>query len=221
MVHSIRIRVGLFAAALLLLAVACSPAVGGVPRSALRHAESVRIVEEPFIVQDFTMPASTGRTLQFSELRGDWVLVFFGYTHCPDFCPLTLVDLVKVKELLGPQADQVEVVYISVDGLRDTPDLMRRYLDHFDSSFIGLSGDDKTLERIHTDYDLYYKRAVVKDSDTYVVDHSTRTYLIDPQGRLRLSFAYSTDPEIVAEVLGDFIAQGPGIDEVGTAAASR
>jgi protein SCO1 len=160
------------------------------------------LVNPPVHVQDFVMPASTGESMAFSALDGKWRMVFFGYLHCPDFCPLTLSEYKKVKRLLGDSAEQVTFVYVSVDGERDTPEAMQRYLANFDSSFVGFSGDDATLAQIQPDYGFYYSRRLDTGSQaSYVIDHSTRSYLINPQGDLITTFTYDATPEAITEAL--------------------
>ena len=142
------------------------------------------VVQPPIQLQDFTLPASTGESMHLSDLNGSWRVMFFGYLHCPDFCPLTLTEYRRVKALLGEIGEQVKFLYVSVDGVRDTPEALRRYLANFDPAFIGFSGDDETLAQIQPDYDFYYRRRLPEGSQAvYVIDHSTRSYLIDPQGR--------------------------------------
>ncbi len=178
----------------------------GVPARAIQNSDVVRVVNPPLSLQAFSLPASTGETLSLADFQGKWLLVFFGYVHCPDFCPTTLVDFQRTKAELGTEAEAVRFIYISVDGLRDTPEVLREYLAYFDPDFIGLTGDDATLTRIQPDFGMYYRRQATDGaSATYSVDHSTRSYLIDAQGRLRVSFAYRTDPALVAAVIRDYI----------------
>lgn len=159
-------------------------------------------VDPPLELQDFTLPSSTGETMSLSDLNGQWRVMFFGYLHCPDFCPLTLAEYRQVKGLLGEDAEQVEFVYVSVDGVRDTPEALRAYLGNFDPEFIGFSGDDETLARIQPDYGFYYSRRLDSGSQAvYVIDHSTRSYLVDPEGRLRASFTYDVDPPVIASAI--------------------
>ncbi|MCG8350106.1 MAG: SCO family protein, partial [Chloroflexales bacterium] len=98
-------------------------------------------IEPPRQLTDFSLPGSTGETLSLSDLRGKMVLVYFGYTFCPDFCPMTLADFARIKQELGAQADQVVFMMISVDAERDTPEVLARYMSAFDEDFIGLTGD--------------------------------------------------------------------------------
>lgn len=168
------------------------------------EAYSGTLYEPPVALQDFTLPASTGTTLSLrADLGADehWTLLFFGYTHCPDFCPTTLADFRQIKRVLGDDAAKLNFVFVSVDAERDTPEVLARYLKPFDPTFIGLAADTDTLERIKSDYGLYYavrkNAASPQNPDLYPVDHSTRTYLIDSEGRLRASFAYNTGIDVV------------------------
>jgi protein SCO1/2 len=165
------------------------------------------VIDPPRELADFTMPASTGAEMSLSDLNGKWTLLFFGYANCPDFCPLTLGEFNRVDTLLGDTAEDVQYLFISVDGERDTPAVLERYLQRFNPKFIGFSGDDVTLAQIQPDYGFFYERRTDTGSATaYLVDHSTRSYLIDPQGRLRMSFAYGTEPAIIADAIREQMA---------------
>jgi protein SCO1/2 len=165
----------------------------------------------PLQLQDFTLPASTGQDLSLSEITGTgkWTVMYFGYLHCPDFCPTTLAEFIRVQQFLGDAAEDVQLVFVSVDGQRDTPDQLATYLANFDPAFIGLQGNDETLAAIQPDYGFFYERRTDTGSAAaYLVDHTTRTYLIDPQGRLRVSFSYDVGPEAIAETIQGYMAMG-------------
>ncbi|MBE2184304.1 MAG: SCO family protein [Anaerolineae bacterium] len=169
------------------------------------------LVNPPVQLQDFTMASSTGQNMSLSDFDGQWRLIFFGYLHCPDFCPLTLAEYRQIKALLGDDAQNIEFLYISVDGARDTPEAMRDYLDNFDPAFIGLSGDDEILARIQPDYGFYYRRQLTGGSQArYTVDHSTRTYLVDPSGQLRATFTYDITPSNIASAIQWHMRQQEG-----------
>src|SRR5438105_362912 len=125
-----------------------------------------------------------GRLRHLEDFRGKAVVVFFGFTHCPDVCPTTLADLARVMKTLGPDADRVQVLFVSVDPERDTPQDLDRYVHAFDPRFIALRGDPAATQRVAKEFKIYYEKR--KQGDTYTVDHSAQSYVIDPQGRLRL-----------------------------------
>ncbi len=206
------------ALALVLALAACAPAAPEPPAAA---AISFAIPTDdglpgdqiaPAIrVQDFSLPASTGGDLSLADLTADgrWTMLFFGYTHCPDFCPTTLAAFKRVKGLLGESAAQVQFVFVSVDGERDTPELLATYLANFDPAFIGLQGNDAALAEMQPDFGFFYQRQTDTGSAAaYLVDHSTRSYLLDPQSRLRLSFTYDTEPTELAQAIQAYLAMG-------------
>lgn len=167
-----------------------------------------QVVNPPIPVQDFSLPSSRDDVEHFSDLNGRWRVLFFGYMRCPDFCPLTLVDYKQTRQLLGDAATGVEFVFISVDAARDKPEALQAYLANFDATFIGFAADDETLRRIQPDYGFYYERRLDSGKEAvYTIDHSTRSYLVDPNGVLRASFAYNTDPEALAAALQWYLAQ--------------
>jgi protein SCO1/2 len=160
-------------------------------------------LEPPIVLTDFTMPASTGEDVSVSDLNGKYALLFFGYTHCPDFCPNTLAEFSQIKQDLGEDAEQVQFVFVSVDGERDTPEVLNEYVTRFDPAFIGLQGDDATLAEIGGDYGLSYQLHTdeADENGNYAVDHTTYTYLLDPQGQLRALISYNAErADIVAYI---------------------
>jgi protein SCO1/2 len=156
-------------------------------------------IEPPRELPDFTLTSHTGDPIQLSDLRGKVTLMYFGYTHCPDFCPNTLNTFTRVKAALGADADQVNFVLLSVDGARDTPEVMNAYLSQFDSSFIGMTGTEDAVEQIGTDYGLHVERLAGSSAEEYLVDHASNVYLIDPEGRLTTMYMYATEPDVIAE----------------------
>jgi len=145
------------------------------------------------------LPASTGIDFSLSDYQGKVVLLFFGYTSCPDVCPTTLGDLKRVGDILGEDAGQVQVVFVTVDPQRDTQDRLASYLSLFGDDYIGLTGSEEQLELVYQAYGVY--RAIDTTTQTatgYLVDHSARLYLIDQQGNLRLTYAYGAFPEDIA-----------------------
>ena len=127
---------------------------------------------------------TTGRVRHLEDFRGKAVVLFFGFTHCPDVCPTTLADIAGALKTLGTDADRVQVIFVTVDPERDTPADLDRYVKAFDPRFIALRGDAAATQRVAKDFKIYYEKR--KQGDTYTVDHSSQTYVIDAQGRLRL-----------------------------------
>ena len=167
----------------------------------------VRIIDPSRTVSDFTLLAQNGEPFAISELQGKAVLIFFGYTHCPDVCPLTMLDFRDVHEAFSAEDDPVAFVYISVDGERDTPAIMADYFARRDMQdyMIGLSGDETTLSRISPEYNLYYTLNPPDDNGYYTVDHTASIYLLDTEGRLSRIFAYGTEPAIIAETIREIL----------------
>jgi protein SCO1/2 len=126
----------------------------------------------------------TGKARTLADFRGKAVVLFFGFTHCPDVCPTTLADMAQVKRKLGPLGERVQVLFVTVDPERDTREALGRYVTAFDPRFLGLYGDDAATRKTAQEFKIYYEKR--KTGDTYSVDHSGQTYVIDPEGRLRL-----------------------------------
>jgi protein SCO1/2 len=162
-------------------------------------------IDPPLETHDFTLPGGSGQPVRLSDLRGKWTLVFFGYTHCPDFCPTTLADWKLIRQALGSDAERVNFLFISVDGERDTPEVLSRYLSRFDPAFVGMSGDAATLAQIAPDYGLDYTLHI-EQGENYAVDHSTAVYLLDPQSRIVYLFSYGTDRDAIVQTIREQIA---------------
>jgi len=134
--------------------------------------------------QSLELPDTGGTPRRLADFRGKAVVVFFGFTHCPDVCPTTLADMAGVMKTLGPEAERVQMVFITVDPERDTPEDLAKYVQAFDKRFIALRGDLAATQRTAKDFKIYFEKR--KQGDTYTIDHSAQSYVFDPQGRLRL-----------------------------------
>ncbi len=166
---------------------------------------------EPFrgTLYDPALPApeieltqDNGSSFRLGELRGNVVLLFFGFTSCPDVCPTTLSELRKVNEELGKDAGQVRVVFVTVDPERDTPEKVQKYVSIFNPAFVGLSGSMEELEPVWRDYGVYREvDEVTSSASGYLVTHTARVYLIDQDGNLRLSYSYGTPTEDIVHDL--------------------
>jgi len=127
-----------------------------------------------------------GRPRRLEDFRGKAVVLFFGFTHCPDVCPTTLADMAQVMRQLGPLADRVQVLFVTVDPERDTQAGLAEYVPAFDSRFLGLRGDAEATHAAAREFKVYYEKRPGKTPGEYTIDHSAQTYVFDPQGRLRL-----------------------------------
>ncbi len=158
-------------------------------------------IEPPREVADFTLTSSDSTPIRLSDLSGKPMMLYFGYTFCPDICPTTLAELVRVKRNLGEQGDDVSFVFISVDGERDTPQVIKTYLAAFDEDFIGMTTDDEqTIRKIGVDYGLFFeKRKVEGTSADYLVDHTAATFLLDSEGRLHTIYGYGTPAQVISD----------------------
>jgi protein SCO1 len=151
--------------------------------------------------KDFQMPDQNGQMRSLKDFQGKLVVVFFGFTQCPDVCPTTLAELAQVKKLLGPDGDKLQAVFVTVDPERDTPQLLKAYMGNFDPSFIALRGSPEQLAAMAKDFKVYYKKVEGKTPTSYTMDHSAASYVYDTQGRLRLYTRYGSGPQALASDL--------------------
>jgi protein SCO1/2 len=127
---------------------------------------------------------ASGKPRRLEDFRGKAVVLFFGFTHCPDICPTTLADVAGAVKALGPDAERVQVLFVTVDPERDTPQDLAKYVGAFDPRFLALRGDLEATRRVAKEFKIYFEKR--PQGATYTVDHSAQTYVLDQQGRLRL-----------------------------------
>ncbi|MBS0316136.1 MAG: SCO family protein [Proteobacteria bacterium] len=151
--------------------------------------------------RDFHLTDQNGKERSLEDFRGKAVVVFFGYTMCPDVCPTTLAELAQVKKLLGSDGERLQVLFITVDPERDTPQLLKAYMANFDPSFLALRCSPEQLVTLARNFKIFYKKVDGKTPDSYTMDHSAGCYVYDPQGRLRLYVRYGVDPQAIASDL--------------------
>jgi len=138
----------------------------------------------------------TPRTLD--DYKGKVVLMFFGFTHCPDVCPTTMLDLKNTMKLLGDKADEVQVLFVTVDPERDTQEVLAKFVPSFDSRFIGLRGDAEQTAETVKNFKIYYAKVPGKSENDYSIDHSAGMYAFDKKGKVRLYLGYGQKPEDIA-----------------------
>jgi protein SCO1 len=142
-----------------------------------------------------------GKPRSLADFNGKAVVLFFGYTHCPDVCPTTLADIAGALRMLGPDAAKVQVLFVTADPERDTPELLAKYLPSFDPSFLGLTGSPEEIAKAAKEFKVFYQKQPGKTPETYTVDHSAGTFVFDPQGRLRLYVPYGKGADVFAHDL--------------------
>jgi protein SCO1 len=157
---------------------------------------------------DFALVDFNGKPRTLQDFRGKVVVMFFGYTHCPDVCPTTLAELAETMKRLGPAADNVQVLFVTVDPARDTPELLAQYVPAFDKRFLGLRGDDEALARTASEYKVIYQKQPGTTPGNYSMDHSAGTYIYDPQGRLRLYVSYGQGVDVFAHDIKTLLDSG-------------
>jgi protein SCO1/2 len=146
----------------------------------------------------FRLTDHTGRLRTLADFRGKVVVLFFGYTQCPDVCPTTMSELAAAMQKLGPDAGKVQVLFVTVDPERDTPELLASYVPAFNPSFLGLYGDAAATAATAKEFRILYQKQPGPTPGTYSVDHSAGTFIFDPEGRLRVFESYGRGPDVFA-----------------------
>lgn len=156
--------------------------------------------------KDFALTDHTGKLRHIADFRGKAVVLFFGYTQCPDVCPTTLIGMRDAMKLMGPDAARVQVLFATLDPTRDTPQLLAQYVPWFDPSFLGLWGDEQTIAATAKNFKVFYAKQPGTEPGSYSIDHSAASYVFDPQGRLRLTFRHGEAPANMAADLKQLLA---------------
>ena len=150
-------------------------------------------------VKGFALPDHNGVQRSLADFKGKAVVVFFGFTQCPDVCPTALADLAEVKRLLGPQGDKLQGIFVSVDPERDTPEVLKAYMTNFDPSFLALRPSMDQLPEVAKGFKVFYKKVEGPTLTSYTIEHSAGSYVFDPQGRVRLYTRQAVGAQGLAE----------------------
>ena len=187
-----------FLVALLLIALAaCSPKP---------DFNNVDITGSSAFGKDFSLIDPDGKIRTLSDFKGKVVVMFFGYTQCPDVCPTTLTEMQQAMALMGSQADKVQVLFVTVDPERDTAKILKQYVPAFDARFLGLRPADQAgLDQVTKDFKIYYKKVPGLSPGSYTMDHTAGSYVFDPEGRLRLYIKPAQGPETLAHDLKELL----------------
>jgi protein SCO1/2 len=155
---------------------------------------------------NFSLLDSNGNTKTMADYKGKVVVVFFGFTQCPDVCPTTLTEMDEALKLMGTKADKVQVIFITVDPERDTASVLAQYVPAFNLRFVGLRpADEAGLEKVAKDFRIYYKKVPGSKPGSYTMDHSAGSYVFDENGQLRLYIKHAQGPEVLAHDLKNIL----------------
>lgn len=156
--------------------------------------------------KDFSLVDPDGDVKTLSDFKGKVVVMFFGYTQCPDVCPTTLTEMQQAMALLGPRSDKVQVLFVTVDPERDSAAILKQYVPAFDPRFLGLRpADNDALEKVTKDFKIYYKKVSGTSPGSYTMDHTAGSYVFDSEGRLRLYIKHAQGPETLAHDLKELL----------------
>ena len=148
--------------------------------------------------RDFSLTDHNGQARSIKDFAGKVVVLFFGFTQCPDACPSALAELVEIKKMLGPQGDRLQGLFVTLDPERDTPEVLKAYMGNFDPGFLALYTNLDKLPTLAKDYKVFYKKVVGKTPTSYSLDHSAGSYVYDTKGRLRLYTRYGSGAAALA-----------------------
>lgn len=152
------------------------------------------------------LPDQNGQLRNLTEFKGKVVVVFFGYTQCPDVCPATMAELAQIKKSLGQDGDRVQGIFVSVDPERDTPDILKGYMANFDASFVALRGSPEQAKAAAKEFKVFFAKVPGKTEASYSVDHTAGSFVFDKLGKVRLFVRYGTGAEALATDLKVLLA---------------
>jgi cytochrome oxidase Cu insertion factor (SCO1/SenC/PrrC family) len=164
---------------------------------------------EALVGGPFTLVDHTGKTVTDKDFHGKYMLVFFGYTYCPDVCPTELQVMMAALDTLGSRAAEVRPVFITIDPERDTPTVMQSYVENFGPTLLGLTGTPEQIAQTAKAYRVYYAKAGKSETSDYLMDHSSIIYLMGPDGRFVKHFTYTTDAATLADGIAKAITASP------------
>ena len=170
--------------------VACSP-------EAKPQFKSIDLTGADY-AKDFSLPDQNGQTRSLKDFAGKIVVVFFGFTQCPDVCPTTMGEMAQIRQLLGADGNRLQAIFITIDPDRDTAELLKAYMGNFDPSFVALRPSPDQLAKLAKDFKVFYKKVEGKTPGNYSMDHSAGSYVFDTQGRVRLYSRYGAGAEALA-----------------------
>lgn len=180
----------MFAAGLAGLA-ACDRGTGGTGNPSFKAVD----ITGADYAKDFELPDTEGRIRRIADFKGKVTVVFFGFTQCPDVCPTTMLELASARKAMGADGDRVQGIFVTVDPERDTPQVLKAYVDNFGAGFVALRGDAEQTKAVAKHFRVFYAKVPGKTEGSYTMDHTAGSYIFDPAGRIRLFTRYGTGPD--------------------------
>lgn len=171
------------------LLVACQPNTPGFTAIDITGADYAK---------DFALTDHNGQPRTLKDFQGKVVMMFFGYTQCPDVCPTSMVEIAEIKKLLGKDGERIQGLFVTVDPERDKPEMLKEYMVNFDPTFLALYGTPEKTAALAKDYKVYFKKVEGPTPTSYTMDHTAGSYVYDANGKLRLFTRYGTKPELTA-----------------------
>jgi protein SCO1/2 len=157
--------------------------------------------------KDFSLPDHNGKIRTLKDFEGKVVMMFFGYTQCPDVCPTSMSEMAEIKKLLGPDGERLQGLFVSVDPERDKPEMLKAYMENFDPSFLALVTTPEKTAAVAKEYKVYYKKVDGPTETSYTIDHTAGSYVYDTKGKLRLFTRYGTKPALTAADIKILLSQ--------------
>ncbi|UDF37383.1 UNVERIFIED_ORG: SCO family protein [Shinella sp. XGS7] len=157
--------------------------------------------------RELKLPDQDGRERTLGDFKGKVLVIFFGYTQCPDVCPTTLAELAQVKKALGPDGDKVQGLFVTVDPERDTPELLKAYLQSFDASFVALRGSEEQTKAVAKEFKVFYAKVPGKTEGSYTMDHTAASFIFDTQGRVRVFSRYGSGAQALVDDIKLLLAE--------------
>ncbi len=174
------------------------PAFKGIELTGAEYARSLNLTDQD------------GRSRSLADFKGKVLVIFFGYTQCPDVCPTTMAEVAEVKRSLGPDGDKVQGIFVTIDPERDTATLLKAYMGSFDASFVALRGSEEQTRATAKEFKVFYARVPGKSPDSYTMDHTAASFIFDTQGRVRVYSRYGAGAQPLAEDIKILLAEAAG-----------
>jgi protein SCO1 len=151
--------------------------------------------------REFALTDHNGKQRTLADFKDKAVVVFFGFTQCPDVCPTTLAEMTEVLKQLGPDGKRVQILFVTIDPERDTPELLQKYVPAFHPSFLGLTGSPQAIDKVAKEFKVFYQKSAGKTPGSYTMDHTANSYVFDPQGKVRLVVKHGLGAEPLVQDL--------------------